>query len=110
MTAGIDAYPSYCFFQFLHSAADSLCGIKHSAYSTFSEHYSLEDWWSAQEAWSDFIKEAVKANSNKDDVRLQSYKVYMYSTNPHEDLLSNDRSATRRSLSKIVLDLFVESI
>lgn len=52
----------------LHSIVDGLCKLGRPAYQQYGEIYSLPEWWSLQDSYSDFITHAVKEDSTKDEL------------------------------------------
>lgn len=57
-------------FQLLHQLVDSICHRARPTYEEFSKIWSLQEWWTLTDTFTDLFKEAVKNTWTKDQVNI----------------------------------------
>lgn len=55
-------------FQLLHKVVDGICHRSKPNFEEFSQTWSLHDWWSLNDVYTDLFKKAVKESWTKDQV------------------------------------------
>ena len=61
--------------QLLHRLVDGTCHRPRPSYDEFSKVWSLQDWWTLTDVYTDLFKEAVKNTWTKDMVWHHNYNV-----------------------------------